>query len=338
MLKATTIHIATARYGVTRVETSMLRVIAVTVASTFAASSATVEELHPDDLPEAPTSEDTIEDSCDCIAHVVLNEGEKAISFLESLLASLDILLSDFGLPTTAVVCAALAVTVLAFILVRKSGGSGGSIGASSRIRRNVLFVGPCGSGKTAMMHKLCHGRIVPTVTSMQSCRYSFRNDPSAQSSPLTPLVDFPGHERLRGGVEKELRRADRVVFVIDGSSLMAQVVAGAELLYDILLDPSMEGCRGLLVALNKSDLKEVKPARARTLLQKELEKLRETRGTLGTQGEENEMPMGNILGRPGHPFDLEVDSPCEVQISSCSVKDEGALQCVLDFISASTR
>lgn len=264
-----------------------------------------------------------------------------ALSPLESLLASLDPFLAEHGLPSASLVLGGVAVTVLFLLFLSQVGiGGGGGIGSSRKRKGVVLFLGPCGSGKTAMCYRLSHGgqhtaSIVSTVTSMDACRYPcspWRSSSAAAAS----LVDYPGHERLRGGVGQELRGADRIVFMLDGSCLAAQVAAGAELLYDVLADPALEGCRGLMLALSKSDLKEAKASRAKMLLQKELDKLRGTRGMLGTQGEEDDMPSAMALGRPGQPFSLEVDSPCEVVIAGCSVVKEGGLDSVLDFVRAS--
>eukprot|EP00903_Cladosiphon_okamuranus_P008037 g7752.t1 len=267
-----------------------------------------------------------------------------ALSLLESLLASLDPFLAEHGLPSASIVLGGVAVAVLFLLFVSQVGiGGGGSSGSSKKRKGVVLFLGPCGSGKTAMCYRLSRGgsgqaatsTAVSTVTSMEACRYPCR--PSRSSSAATAsLVDYPGHERLRGGVDQELRGADRIVFMLDSSCLAAQVAAGAELLYDVLTDPSLEGCRGLMLALSKSDLKEAKAARAKMLLQKELEKLRGTRGMLGTQGEEDDMPSALALGRPGQPFSLEVDSPCEVVVAGCSVVKEGGLEPVLEFVRGS--
>lgn len=265
-----------------------------------------------------------------------------ALSLLESLLASLDPFLAEQGLPSASIVLGGVAVAVLFLLFLSQVGiGGGGGSGSSKKRKGVVLFLGPCGSGKTAMCYRLSHGgqspasTAVPTVTSMEACRYPC--SPGRSSSAATAsLVDYPGHERLRGGVGQELRGADRIVFMLDGSCLAAQVAAGAELLYDVLADPSLEGCRGLMLALSKSDLKEAKAARAKVLLQKELDKLRGTRGMLGTQGEEDDMPSALALGRPGQPFSLEVDSPCEVVVAGCSVVKEGGLESVLEFVRAS--
>ncbi|CAM9633354.1 unnamed protein product [Hapterophycus canaliculatus] len=275
-----------------------------------------------------------------------------ALSLLESLLATLESFLAEYGLPSASFVCPAVAVAILFLLFLGKLGsGSGSGKGSSKKRKGVVLFLGPCGSGKTAMCYRLSHGinpaaaPIVSTTTSMEACTYPCSGSTLNQlggrcgaSTALASLVDYPGHERLRGGVGEELRGADRVVFLLDGSCLAAQVAAGAELLYDVLTDPSIEGCRGLMLALNKSDLKEAKASRAKMLLQKELDKLRSTRGMLGTQGEEDDMPVAMALGRPGQPFNLEVDSPCEVVVASCSAVKEGGLDAVVEFVGASLR
>lgn len=279
------------------------------------------------------------------------DKAAAALSQLESLLASLESFLAEYSLPSASLVFPGVAIAIFLLLLLGKVGiGSGAGGNGSSKKRKGVvLFLGPCGSGKTAMCYRLSHGGetgLVPTATSMEACRYPCSGDRLSQlarnangpsSSALSgSLVDYPGHERLRGGVGEELRGADRVVFMLDGSCLAAQVAAGAELLYDVLTDPSLEGCRGLMLALNKSDLKEAKASRAKTLLQKELDKLRGTRGMLGTQGEEDDLPVAMALGRPGQPFSLEVDSPCEVVVAGCSVAKEGGLDSVVEFVRAS--
>lgn len=329
----------------------MLRTVAMALAAALGSSSAATLGIDVDrDLTASVASNEvSIDDNsgADYVVADLLVSGEgKAVSLLNywsrslsSFAGSFEMLLTEFGLPGSSVVCVALAVIVLACIFIRKAGGPGG--GGNSSKRKSVLFLGPCSAGKTAMMHRLCHDRTVSTVTSMQACGYLYKvnrnGGENGSSGPSASLVDYPGHERLRGGLREELRKAERVVFVLDGSCLASQISAAAELFYDVLSDPLMKGCRALLVALNKSDLKEAKASRAKTLLQKEVEKLRGTRGTLGTQGEEDDLPATMALGRPGQPFSLEVDSPCEVVMAGCSVKD-GSLDAVADFVRASAR
>lgn len=354
MLTPTKIYVAPLQgsggVAVSTMDNWMLRTVPILLAAALGSSAATLGIDVDGYLTASVSSEEmSIDENAGAsavVADLLVSGEDKAVSLLKywsqslsSFAGSFEMLLAEFGISGSSVVCVALAVTVLAFIFVRKAGGPSG--GGNSSKRMSVLFLGPCGAGKTAMMHRLCHDRIVSTVTSMQACHYLYRvnrnGGESGGSGPSASLVDYPGHERLRGGVREELRKAERVVFVLDGSCLAWQIAAAAELFYDVLSDPLMEGCRGLLVALNKSDVKEAKTSRAKALLQKEMEKLRGTRDTLGTQGEEDQMPAALALGRPGQPFSLEVDSPCEVVMAGCSVKD-GSLDAVADFVRASAR
>ncbi|KAG5176343.1 signal recognition particle receptor beta subunit-domain-containing protein [Tribonema minus] len=147
-------------------------------------------------------------------------------------------------------------------------------------------------------------------------------------------VTDFPGHERLRGGLRGELATSTAVIFMLDGTDLSSQVRLGGEMLYDILTDSSIERCKGLAIGCSKADLKVAKPDRVRAALTKELEQLRTTRWSIGMQGEEDTgRPNSFIpLGRQGQPLDLVVDCPCPLTVFTCSVKGEG-LNAVRDFI-----
>ncbi|CAM9742330.1 unnamed protein product [Choristocarpus tenellus] len=272
------------------------------------------------------------------VSGVVSSGDHDGESFLESLLASLDsfpaLVLVQETLPssTSRGLFLGMVLLLLIYSISRRCGK-----GMARGSRSGVLLLGPCGSGKTAMVHRLCHNRLVSTVTSMQAGRFEYRADPSTGASPFSPLVDYPGHERLRGGVAEELTRVERVVFVLDCSNLTAQVAAAAELLYDVLTDSTIESCEGILLACNKNDLRTVKLSRVKTLLERELDNLRGTSGTLETQGGEEQHLGAMSLGRPGQPFSLDIDSPCEVSMIACSVKDDN-LGAVRDFIAATMR
>lgn len=326
--------------------------LAMSLSSALAASAVDLEVDGCTDCPiESPPSSGmgTMEENIGGVVVQALASGrETAASVLESVLVALDVFLVEMGISATAgqvvCTCAALAVCIIAFACIRKVGGGGIGGGGLAKRKGVVLFLGPCNSGKTAICYRMSHDHLPSTVTSMQACTYEYKLEGGGSdgggggrrsSGPSASMIDYPGHERLRGGVSEELRKADRVVFVLDGSCLAAQIAAGAELLYDVLTDPALERCRGLLLAVNKSDVKDVKVARAKTLLHKELDKLRGTRGTLGTQGEEDDIPVALGLGRPGQPFSLEVDSPCEVEIVACSAKD-GSLDPITKFVGAS--
>ncbi|CAM9335424.1 unnamed protein product [Chrysoparadoxa australica] len=228
---------------------------------------------------------------------------------------------------TAVVLVLAAAAVVLSLAMAVLFGPAGGK---NSRGRsRMVLLVGPCGAGKTLLLHTLCSGKGVETVTSMKPSQMALE-----QGTKTVTLVDFPGHQRLRPGLGEALARAAGVVFVIDCSDLGKQLGPTAELLYDILTHSSMESSRGLLVACNKADLKASKPAKVLALLQRELEKLRETRATMALHGDEQDdrAGAGVPLGRQGVPLDLAVDSPCPVQAVSCSAS-HAQVDEVSDFV-----
>lgn len=202
-----------------RADIWMLRVAVALVASSSSFAAASLSTVEPLDSSGArgPVASAVFsgggngEESLGAMAQALASgKGTAAaLSLLESLLASLDAFLTEFGLPSASVVCAALvAVAILAFAFVYKVGAGGGAGSSSTKNRKGVvLFLGPCGSGKTAMCRMITHGEIAPTVTSMQCVKYDGSRVIAGAGPSSVTLVDYPGHERLRGGVREELRR-----------------------------------------------------------------------------------------------------------------------------------
>jgi signal recognition particle receptor subunit beta len=183
--------------------------------------------------------------------------------------------------------------------------------------------LGCCGSGKTRLCYKVCTGDDVDTVTSMEA--HSLQMElPSSRS---VEVVDFPGHPRLRSGLAKELQSAHCIIFVVDSAALASTARAAAEMLFDVLTDPAIERCKGLLVVCNKSDKAPGRDSRVRAALTRELEALRGTRGTVAGS-DDNFLP----LGRHGQPLDLNIDSPCPLSIDTCSALS-GNVSCVSNFV-----
>lgn len=223
------------------------------------------------------------------------------------------------------------ALVLLATLSFLSSAGSTGS--GSQRARRGVantiMLLGPCGAGKTAIFFKLLHDASPETVTSMRESE-----EPGSLTSEATGravafrIVDFPGHERLRGEWRGRLEegRLAGVVFVVDAAELSAQSVRPAgEFLYDILTDELMDNGPPVLVACHKADVQGAKaPARVKTLLTQELERLRKTRGTTDL-GEESSHSVP--LGRTGQTLNLDVDAPSELSFAATSLKDMAALE-----------
>eukprot|EP00953_Heterococcus_sp_UTEX-ZZ885_P020814 11645-Heterococcus_DN1.PRE.1 len=121
------------------------------------------------------------------------------------------------------------ACLVLAYILLRALLGGFARGGARGK---SILLVGPCGSGKTQLLHKLCCNEHVTTVTSMSvAALHVQRNgqaiaDQSSSSNSISgavAVIDYPGHERLRAGLKRQLASSAAVLCVIDTSDLTNQ-------------------------------------------------------------------------------------------------------------------
>jgi signal recognition particle receptor subunit beta len=88
-----------------------------------------------------------------------------------------------------------------------------------------------------------------------------------------------------------------------------------------------------LLVVCNKSDVKGALSAKdCEAMLQKQLDRLKETRHALVTANSEGDEDV--MIGVDGQAFDFEADAPCSVEFTSCSVKG-GDLGQVTDFIAS---
>ena len=97
--------------------------------------------------------------------------------------------------------------------------------GGSKKKQPAALLLGPSNAGKTLLFHRLVNNEIEETVASMKS-------DEGIVDNKL--LVDVPGHRRLRNEVTKELKRATKIVFLVDAADATRQAKAAAELLYEI--------------------------------------------------------------------------------------------------------
>ena len=97
--------------------------------------------------------------------------------------------------------------------------------GGSKKKQPAALLLGPSNAGKTLLFHRLVNNEIEETVASMKS-------DEGIVDNKL--LVDVPGHRRLRNEVTKELKRAAKIVFLVDAADATRQAKAAAELLYEI--------------------------------------------------------------------------------------------------------
>ncbi|OCF35259.1 signal recognition particle receptor subunit beta [Kwoniella heveanensis CBS 569] len=135
--------------------------------------------------------------------------------------------------------------------------------------RRNgpatVLLVGPSDSGKTSLFAKLVHGIYPQTHTSVVPSITAFPL-PSPYEDGTTKnlrLIDLPGHPRLRDQLERYVKEASAVVFVVDVQAVVRNAASVAEELPPVLsalsnlavrLPPSSPPPK-LLILAHKADL-----------------------------------------------------------------------------------
>ncbi|KFM23894.1 Signal recognition particle receptor subunit beta [Auxenochlorella protothecoides] len=191
-----------------------------------------------------------------------------------------------------------LAVIGLIFII---------SVARSRPNGRNILILGPTGSGKTTLFHRLQYGSTLNgTVASMEprevttnlaSDKASARASsppPAELLSPQSPaarpvnLVDIPGHPRVRDTWLAWEKSAQGIVFLVDAVDFLPHKSAIAEQLYDVLTHPSVVGRRlPILLVCNKSDMgvKAHSVDFIRKRLEKELDLLQTTRSALEDVG-----------------------------------------------------
>ncbi|KAK9369593.1 signal recognition particle receptor beta subunit-domain-containing protein [Lipomyces kononenkoae] len=209
------------------------------------------------------------------------------------------------------------------------------------------IIAGPSGSGKTSLFTSLRYGNkstTLPSVEQNVSTKFRLPNLPDT-AKPFV-LIDTPGHHKLRHGmfsalqVAQAARTMQGVLYVVDASAMSRpeRLREAAEYLYDILrITERVRGGTDVLVAANKSELFTAVPAkRLRTLLEVELDKIRESRAKsvdkVGAGGDKkdaddsDEDDSGVIggslwLGRVGEkgPFKLE-DLETEVTVIDGSV------------------
>ncbi|KAK7203188.1 signal recognition particle receptor beta subunit-domain-containing protein [Myxozyma melibiosi] len=206
------------------------------------------------------------------------------------------------------------------------------------------IIAGPSGAGKTALFTLLRYGEKSTTLPSIeQNISTSYRLPSLPDTAKPFVLIDTPGHQKLRQSmfdvlqVSQAARTIHGVLFVVDASAVSKpeKLREAAEYLYDVLrVTEKVRGGSDVLVAANKSELFTAVPAkRLRTLLEAEVQKIRETRtkaiGKVGLDGEKEEEEDGDSatvggdgwLGlRDGKPFRFE-DLESDVMVVGGSVE-----------------
>ena len=191
--------------------------------------------------------------------------------------------------------------------------------GGSKKKQPAALLLGPSNAGKTLLFHRLVNNEVEETVASMKS-------DEGIVDNKL--LVDVPGHRRLRNEVTKELKRATKIVFMVDAADATRQAKTAAELLYEIFC---LESTPELLILCNKRDKTGAKtPARIKLTLASEIETLHKTAKTMGSTGDDTQQVAPIDTG--GKFFSFESHAPCACSFLAYSARED-KLDAVREFL-----
>lgn len=217
----------------------------------------------------------------------------------------------DFDAVYTGVIFGLITLVII-YIFTRK------------RARGNTLLIcGPCESGKTCLFGQLLHKKSVETYTSAKENTGHLKVPGRA---PL-PVVDVPGHERLRVKYLEEYKnQVKAIIYVVDSSTLQKQLRDTAEYLFNIVTNPVIYAKRPkIMVVCNKQDLSL---AKGKNVIQKELEKEMELlRGTHSrTLQETNDQSVERVeIGQDGAEFQFH-HLPMKVEFCELSAQSSESL------------
>ncbi|XP_034483455.1 signal recognition particle receptor subunit beta [Drosophila innubila] len=183
--------------------------------------------------------------------------------------------------------------------------------------RRDFLLTGLSEAGKSAIFMQLVHDKFPETFTSIKENVGEYRSGNSSGR-----LVDIPGHYRVRDKCfEIYKRNAKGIIFVVDSVTVQKDIRDVADTLYTILADSATQPC-SVLILCNKQDLTTAKSSQViKTLLEKELHTVRDTRSRKLQSVGDDEVNKPIILGKPGRDFEFAHISQ-NVQFFESSAKD----------------
>ncbi|CAK9158159.1 unnamed protein product [Ilex paraguariensis] len=168
-----------------------------------------------------------------------------------------------------------------------------------------IILSGLSGSGKTVLFYQLRDGSSHQgTVTSMEPNEGVFvLHSETTKKGKIKPvrIVDVPGHSRLRPKLDDYLVRAAGIVFVVDALEFLPNCRSASEYLYDILTKFIVVKRKiPVLILCNKVDKVTAHTKEfIRKQLEKEIDKLRESRTAVSSADIANDF----TLGVPGEAF-----------------------------------
>eukprot|EP01088_Endostelium_zonatum_P012224 TRINITY_DN26410_c0_g1_i1.p1 TRINITY_DN26410_c0_g1~~TRINITY_DN26410_c0_g1_i1.p1 ORF type:complete len:233 (-),score=56.45 TRINITY_DN26410_c0_g1_i1:21-719(-) len=188
-----------------------------------------------------------------------------------------------------------------------------------------ILFLGPSGSGKTLMIYRLKTGKLVDTVISSQVTELNsitLHSDKSQNINRTLNIVDFPGHNRLRGQLKSYLERAKAIVFVLDSENF--DVVSSSTFVYEVLRSNQVFNRVPFLIVCNKQDVTTTKISDIQKQIESNLTRLKDEGEGLGEIGGNKSSGFVQI-GKKGSKFEFS-QTPL-IQFASSSTKNDDLSQ-----------
>jgi len=215
-----------------------------------------------------------------------------------------------------AFIAAALLILLVIYAVYSRTRGAA-AVGS-------VLLMGDCEAGKTSVLYALLYGTEEErlTVTSMAENRETL-----TVGGKSVPVVDIPGHARIRPSALGRHSAGCRAVCVlVDSATLAERLRDVAGILYTALTEPALAR-RPLAVACHKADLEGAwDPRRVQEALQQEIELLRTTSANrLSSHSPALPLP-------PSAPFSFPA-LPRPVTFLASSTVQSGGLQALEDWL-----
>jgi len=120
-----------------------------------------------------------------------------------------------------------------------------------------LLIAGSSNSGKTVLNGRLVSGNLWPTVTSMKEMVSTLV---VGKKKTKIRVLDYPGHFRLREGLNKFLPDIGGIIYLVDANSGEDNIKRSADLLYFLFTEKNIYNNQvPFFIACNKSDMHTAK-------------------------------------------------------------------------------
>jgi signal recognition particle receptor subunit beta len=192
----------------------------------------------------------------------------------------------------------------------------------NKRTARDILILGCCDSGKTSLFLKLCTPEAKGSTVSSQKPNETSVSIDLEKIPTLVKVIDYPGHNRLRDGVQKYMKDVAGIIFLVDANVDRSEFTKSADYLYYLFTDKTVNKYQiPIHVACNKSEmLTHRKAEEIKEILESELSLIRDSQSSQPGRQDVDEQPI--YLGIEGQKFKMD-QLEFEVQFSNISIKDD---------------